>query len=74
MNLTCKMLMAACLCVPALGLAVPATKAEISQTYFATAKPKPAPKPKPKTRSRSDWKTVQDNIECPPPARPACGR
>ena len=72
MNLTCKMLMAACLCLPALGSGMPAAKAEISQTYFATAKP--APKPKPRTRPRSDWATVQGNLECPPPARPACGR
>lgn len=71
MNLLCKLLVAACFCAAApAGWVAPAAKAEISQTYFATAKPKP----KPRTRSRSDWATVQQNLECPPPARPACGR
>lgn len=73
MNATCKFLVAASLCLAApAGWIVPEAKAEIAQTYFATAKP--APKPKPRTRPRSDWATVQGNIECPPPARPACGR
>jgi hypothetical protein len=48
-----------------------------TQTYFAKAvkkpAPKPASKPAPKPR-RSDWATTQANLECPPPARPACGR
>jgi hypothetical protein len=46
-----------------------AANASRADTYYAKAAKKPAPKPKKTTRS-----TVQENLECPPPARPACGR
>jgi hypothetical protein len=40
-----------------------------ADTHYAKAAKKPAPKPKRNTRS-----TTMENLECPPPARPACGR
>ena len=52
-----------------LGPGAAFAQSKSGQANTARQVKKPAPKPR-----RNDWANTQANLECPPPARPACGR